>query len=168
MKIKHLLFTSIFFSATASSCLFHGNVDGTLSPKGAPWTLVTTQLEVNQGGLLPIKILDGDAAFRRAMWWLNLFTRSIEQQSTLDEVYIYLTDAKLWAYFNRDNSPMLQFENNPATLSSVEYIALSQTTLSNILSDQITIAQGVDKELVLLSPGFVWPPGSLPAKQLYL
>lgn len=151
MKIKHLLYSCVFFSAAACSCLFHGSADGMISPKGASWTLVTTQLQVNQGEIIPIDILDGDAAFRRAIWWLRLFVRSIEQESELDGVYIYLTDAKLWAYYNRASSPKLQFESNPDSLSGLRYIALSQTTLSNILSGQITFAQGIDRELVLLS-----------------
>ncbi|MGR5094025.1 hypothetical protein ACPV5O_15640 [Vibrio maritimus] len=150
MKHKLIFFILAFATFSTSACLFHGSIGAPNAPKGASWTLVTTQLQVNKGLLAPIPQLDGNSGFRRAMWWLTLLSR---QMDTLDveQTYVYLSDVGLWSYYDKHSVQRLQLEVMPEGHSSYPYIVLTQTTLSNLLSGEISIGDALSNELILLS-----------------
>ncbi|MEZ9703373.1 hypothetical protein [Vibrio breoganii] len=147
MFIRASVILMLLASQSAFACLFHAAVPNsdTNIPQGADWTVLRALHHENSQMLTPITKLEGIAGFQRATWWLTLLTKDLESKGVA-ETYIYLADVGMWSYYQGSNSTRLSFEVEPK--GDFPYLVLTQVTLSNIVSGNITFNQATDSRLI--------------------
>lgn len=140
----------MLISHSTFACLFHAQVSTSQLniPSGADWTILRAMKLENNRELEPITKLESTAGFQRATWWLQLLTKDLEDKG-IKETYIYLADVGLWSYYQSTSPNKISFEIEPE--GDFPYLVLTQVTLSNIVSGNITFNQAMSARLMFSS-----------------
>ncbi|MGL6259221.1 hypothetical protein [Vibrio sp. WXL210] len=137
-----------------SACGFHSSFEEDANiPRGATWLVIRSYSAVQQGRVPAIEKLEGDAGFRRASWWLNLFTREFQKHG-VEESYIYLADVALWAKYQHQAPTRLQLELAPEQ-QDYNVVVLTSETLGALVSEEITLSRAKELGIISVSEGAV-------------
>ena len=144
---RPLVILLLLLSWPTFACVFHATLsaDDMYIPQGADWTILRTLEHKNNQQLTAIAKLEGQAGFRRATWWLRLLSKELEDRG-IEDTYIYLADVRMWSYYQASNPVKVSFETEPK--GDFPYLVLTQITLSNIVSGNISFDQAMDARLM--------------------
>lgn len=92
-----------------------------------------------------LQAIEGQAGLRRASWWLNLMTKNNPELPK--GAYVYVVDRHLWSRISESDNT-IEVHVSPPT-DNVKVLQLSEATLHNLVSDQITLTQA--RELGVLT-----------------
>ncbi|MGF1718538.1 hypothetical protein L4D20_00670 [Vibrio kyushuensis] len=153
-----LRFVSIFAAAllpysTANACAFHmSEQDNVMSFQTADYrhtlaVTLATNKAISEGDLQPFdEVLSGESGFRQISWWLHL----LAQQLTKDDFpssHIVIIDVPLWSQYHLGNGRMAEIDI-PKPSDDKANIALTQSTLYSLASEQIDLLQAVELGLL--------------------
>lgn len=155
LPLRATLFLALQLSIShVSACGFHSSFEvGANIPRGATWLVIRSYSAVQEGRVPATDKLEGDAGFRRASWWLNLFTRELQKHG-VKESYIYLADVGLWAKYQHHAPKRLQLELAPKQ-QDYNVVVLTSETLSALVSDEITLSRALEFGIISLSESVV-------------
>ncbi len=113
---------------------------------------MNTQRAIQEGTLVPLPVLSGQAGLGRVTVWLWQLRSKLDQAQLADSFSIYLIDSALWTRFEAAGGKVLvQSHRVPGDGEPV--LLTSEATLAAMLRGEMSLAQARQHGLLIWSEG---------------